>query len=223
MTPQTVQLTRPATVSTTGARAARLRRVSAGTLAGPTFLLLSALQLPLKDGFDLTRHAFSYLALGPYGALQQANFVLVGALFALNTVRLRQALSGRSRLLGTVLGVAMGAGMVVAGLFPVDPSFGFPPGAPAGRPDVVSLSGVLHGVGFGVSMLGWFGLLVVLGACLRRRGDRAWAAACFVLAVGLLLVPALSGASFGTVVLYVVVSVAFLFTSAVLRRIERTA
>jgi hypothetical protein len=111
--------------------------------------------------------------------------------------------------------------MILAGVFNVDPSFGYPAGAPAGRPDRVSLAGNLHGLGFLVSMISWVVLLAVLAAWLRRAGDRPWAAASLGAAAALLLVPALSGAPFGTAFLYLAVSGAFVFTSALLGHLGR--
>ncbi|WP_188111114.1 DUF998 domain-containing protein [Nocardioides antri] len=203
--------------------APRLAWFRTGVAAGPLFLLLSLLQLPLKDGFDLSRHAFSYLALGAHGWIQQLNFVTAGVLFILATHRLRRSIPGRTRHFAASFGMLMGAGMVVAGVFTVDPSFGFPEGAPAGRPDTVSASGMLHGVGFVVSMTAWVALLVALGLWLRSNQQRPWSRACFVLAAGLLLVPAVAATPAGTIVLYVVVSSAFIFTSAVLDHVSRRA
>lgn len=196
------------------------RWLRSGAVAGPAFLVASLLQLPLKEGFDLTRHAFSYLALGDHGWLQQVNFVLVGCLFALAATELRARLDGRLGRVAVTAGVLMGAGMVVAGIFTVDPSFGFPQGAPEGAPDEMSLSGALHGLGFAVSMTAWVVLLVALGLVLRRHGDRAISRTCFVVAAALVLIPVLSAAPFGTVYLYVVASAGFVLTSATLARIN---
>lgn len=191
-----------------------------GAVAGPAFLAVSLLQVPLKDGFDLTRHAFSFLALGDQGWVQQLNFVVTGILFGLAAVQLRRRLAGRLRRVAVASGVLMGGGMALAGIFRVDPSFGFPQGAPEGLPDQMSLNGALHGLGFAVSMTAWVVLLVALGLAVHRSGHRATARTCFTAAAALPLVPALGGTPFGTVYLYVVASAAFVLTSVTLMRVN---
>ena len=49
---------------------------------------------------------------------------------------------------GPLLVGAFGVGLVIAGVFVVDPGAGFPPGAPAGAPERLSWHGILHEVGF---------------------------------------------------------------------------
>ncbi len=107
----------------------------------------------------------------------------------------------------------LGADQVVAGSFRPDPAFGYPAGAPAGIPEHVGATSTGHAVGFEVAVAAWVALLVVLAVALRHT--RGWAVSALVLATGLLIVPAVSTMPFGTVVLYVVVSIGFLHTSAV--------
>ena len=196
------------------------RWLAAGAWAGPVFLLGSGAQLPLNPGFDMTRHAFSFLSNGPHGWIQQTVFVLTGLLNIAAGIGLVGALTGRIRYLAASAAVVVGAGQIVAGIFPPDPAFGYPAGAPGGYPDQISLSSVLHGVGFGISVLAWVVLLITLAVWLRRTGDRGWAAAAVVIAVAVLVVPALQATSFGTVFLYVAVSTAFLVTAAIIRRLS---
>jgi Protein of unknown function (DUF998) len=68
-----------ATVTTPGADDATVLRC--GVVAGPLFVLTAAAQLALRDDFDLTRQPLSLLSLGPFGAVQVANFVVTGALY----------------------------------------------------------------------------------------------------------------------------------------------
>ena len=63
---------------TTSPRARTL--LTAGVIAPPLFLLVSFAQMPFNEGFDLTKHAFSYLSIGETGTLQQTNFVVQGLL-----------------------------------------------------------------------------------------------------------------------------------------------
>jgi Protein of unknown function (DUF998) len=192
----------------------------AGIVSGPLFVTLSFTQIPFREGFDLTKHAFSFLLLGPTGWLQACNFVLAGVLYGTCGLGLRHTLRGRTGRSTQALITAMGMGMIVAGLFPPDPSYGYPEGAPAGVPDQLSISGIVHALAFVVSMLCWCALLVVLGLWLRRRRSRGWATVALTTAVALLTVPAVSAQPFGTVVLYLVVTGAFVITSALLAQVS---
>lgn len=53
-----------------------------GVIAGPIYVVASLAQAVLRDGFDLTRHAWSQLALGGPGWVQVVNFVLTGAMLS---------------------------------------------------------------------------------------------------------------------------------------------
>ena len=199
-------------------RRTRRARWHWAALGGPAFVVVSFLQMPFKEGFDPTRHAFSFLALGSLGWVQQVNFVVTGVLFAAAAAKLGDRRASRVRRVAVVSGGLMGAGMVLAGIFTVDPAFGFPPGAPQGAASPMSLSGAMHGVGFALSMAAWVVLLVALGLLLRTQGRPAPGNACLVVAPLLLLVPLLSAAPLGTVYLYAVVSTAFVLTSTALWR-----
>jgi hypothetical protein len=47
----------------------RRKLLDAGIVAGPLFVTVSLVQIPFRDGFDMTRHAFSFLLIGPGGWL----------------------------------------------------------------------------------------------------------------------------------------------------------
>jgi hypothetical protein len=111
-------------------------------------------------------------------------------------------------------GVPHGLGQVVAGVFTLDPSNGFPAGAPAGLPDTVSTHGNLHGVGFGLSMVSWLALLILLSRVHKGAGDHGWARLSILAAAALLITAACLMLPFGTVLLYVVLSSTWLFMAA---------
>jgi hypothetical membrane protein len=192
----------------------------AGMASGPLFVALSFAQVPFRDGFELTKHPFSFLLLGPGGWLQSCNFILAGVLYGVSGVGLRRALPGRTGRWTQLLITTMGTGMVVAGLFPPDPSYGYPEGAPAGVPADLSIGGIVHGLAFAVSMLCWCALLAVTGLWLRRSRRSGWATVALITAVALLVVPVVSTQPFGTVVLYVVSTGAFAITSALLAQVS---
>jgi hypothetical protein len=191
-------------------------RVLAGAAAAPAFLLISFCQMPFNEGFDLTEHAFSYLSIGSTGTLQQLNFVALGLLTIVAATGLGSLLDGRTRTTASILLGLVGAGQVIAGIFTLDPSNGFPVGAPEGMPEQVSTHGNLHGVGFGLSMISWVVLLIVLARWLAGHGSTRWARASTASAVALLATAACLAAPFGTVMLYVVLSGVWLFTAALL-------
>lgn len=197
------------------------RALLAGVVAGPLLAAVSFAQIPFRDGFDMTRHAFSFLLLGPGATLQVVNYLLVGGLFVVSGHGLRDALGGRFGRVAQVLATLQGAGLIVAGLFPPPPSFGYPAGAPAGLPAKSTTDGVLHGLGFVVGVTASTGLLIALAAWFRRRDDRRWAAVAFVTALAMPVVPATATQPYGTVLLYVFVTAGWVVTSALYARIRR--
>src|SRR6185436_71421 len=104
-----------------------------GVLAGPLYLGVSLAQALSRDGFDLSRHAWSLLANGDLGWLQIANFVVAGAMTVAGAIGLRRALTSgseapqrRGRTWGPALLAAYGVSLVGAGVFRADPAQGFP-------------------------------------------------------------------------------------------------
>ncbi len=127
-----------------------------GVLADPLYLVVGFAQALTRDGFDLTRHPFSALSLGDLGWIQIANFVVCGLLFVAAAIGIRRALrEARGGTWGALLIGAMGVGMIAGEVLVADSAFGFPPGAPAGQPDVLSWHGTLHALAFIVAFLSW--------------------------------------------------------------------
>jgi hypothetical protein len=71
LTTPAISNTTPAATSEAAPPAARsIRlRLACGVLAGPLYLVVSYAQAFTRDGFDLTRDAFSYLSLGDLGSI----------------------------------------------------------------------------------------------------------------------------------------------------------
>ncbi|WP_238007073.1 DUF998 domain-containing protein [Dactylosporangium sp. AC04546] len=197
------------------------RRLTAGVIAPPVFLVVSFLQMPFNPGLDLTKHAFSYLSIGPTGLLQQANFVVMGLLNIVAATGLPYFATGRLGRFAAVLLGLTGLGQVIAGVFTLDPSNGFPEGAPEGLPETVSVHGNLHGIGFAMAIISWVLLLLVLARTHSKAGRRHWALANGGFALALVVTAACLMTPFGTVLLYVVLTSTWLFTAADLRRIGR--
>lgn len=210
-----------ATHATVTARAAR--RLLAGVVAPVLFLVVSVLQMPFNTGFDLTKHAFSFLSIGETGLIQQVNFVVMGILNLVAATGLFRVIGKRLGVVAGVLFAIHGLGQVVAGVFTLDPSFGFPPGAPAGMPETISLHSNLHGLGFTLSMMSWVALFVVFAIRHARVRERGWATASVIAAIALLVTAACLGTSFGTVVLYTVATATWLFTAATMQHLRVAA
>lgn len=162
-----------------------------GVIAGPIYVVTSLAQAALRDGFDLTQHAWSQLALGAPGWVQVVNFILTGAMVIVFAVGLARALvtGPAARWSPALIGV-FGLSMIVAGIFRVDPSGGFPADLPT--PEAISTSGLIHlgagAIGFSCVTAG----LLVLARRLSREGfgplaawTRVVAIAFFVAFVGM--------------------------------------
>jgi hypothetical protein len=182
--------------SATGNGTTRLLLAS-GAVAGPLFVLLAAVQVATRDGFDLRRHPLSLLSLGDLGWIQISNFIASGLLtLAFAAGMLRMLHPGRAGTWGPLLVGIFGLGLVIGGVFVTDPDLGFPPGVP--RATQRSWHGMVHDIGPGVGFDALlFACLVLMGRFLGLR-QRAWAAYCAATAVALLVLtwwPSMTGIS----------------------------
>jgi hypothetical protein len=135
--------------------------LSGGLIAGPLYVTLALTQAVLRDGFDITRHAVSLLALGTGGWIQVANFVITGLLVLACAAGLRAVTrGGTGGTWGPLLLGVYGIALIGSGLFPADAGFGFPPGTPPGPPAAMTAAGTLH---FAV---GGVGFMALIAACL---------------------------------------------------------
>lgn len=143
-----------------------------GVLAGPFYVTVSVAQALTRDGFDLTRHAWSLLSNGDLGWIQITNFVLTGLMVLAAAVGLHRALPDTpwvARLVGVY-----GASLVAAGALRADPGLGFPAGTPDG-PGTVSWHGIGHFVAGGTGFLCVIAACVLMGRRFARDGRRGLA------------------------------------------------
>lgn len=140
-----------------------------GVIAGPIYLIVGLAQATTRDGFDLSRHALSLLANGPWGWVQIANFVICGLMVIAAAAGFARAMRP-TRSVAALLGV-YGAGLIVSGIFVADPADGFPPGTPDGVPESATASGVVHLVAGGVGFLALAIAYVLAGRWFARRGN----------------------------------------------------
>jgi Protein of unknown function (DUF998) len=179
------------------------RLLACGVVAGPLFLIAGLAQAFTRDGYDLSRHPLSLLSLGDLGWVQIANFVVTGVLFVACAVGMRRVLRpGRAGTWGPLLIGGLGTGLVMAGVFVADAGAGFPPGAPAGAPEI-SWHGILHEVGFALASLGMVAGCLVFARRFATRRQWGWAGACVATAVSVIVLvawPDLDGVSVRLVV-----------------------
>ncbi|SDS15992.1 DUF998 domain-containing protein [Microlunatus soli] len=147
-------------------------------VAGPCYVVISLLQAFTRTGFDPRIHEWSLLALGSLGWIQTANLILTGALLVAGAVGLARAFPTRERgrRFAAALLAGYGVSCVAAGAFAADPAYGFPVGAPDGRPPTSSLHALLHltfgGLGFLCLIICCF--VVARIAARHRRIRDAW-------------------------------------------------
>jgi hypothetical membrane protein len=161
-----------------------------GGVIGPVLFVVVFLvegAIRADAGYDPMRMFISLLSLGQEGWQQIANFVVSGTLILGGAIGLRSVMrEGPGSRWGPILIGLAGVGMVLAGVFVTDPSYGYPPGAPLGPPTSPTWHGVLHMV---ASVFVFFGLpiaMVVMARRFRGEGSR-WALYCWVSAVGVLV------------------------------------
>jgi hypothetical protein len=151
--------------------------LASGIAAGPVFFAVGIAQALTRAGYDIRRNAISQLSLGDLGWIQISSFLVTGLLALACAVGVRRALTGQPggtwgpRLIGT-----FGLGLILAGIFPPDPAFGFPPGAPAGQVFPMSRHADLHALGFFICMLSTLGAVIVFVRRFRALGERGWVA-----------------------------------------------
>ena len=162
-----------------------------GVLAGPFYVAVALAQaLFIRRGFDLAHDDVSLLSNGSLGWLQIANFVLTGLMVVACAIGMKRALAGgRGATWAPILLGVYGLGLILAGIFVADPMNGFPAGAPAGRPDSISLHGILHIAAAGI------GFICLAAACfVMARRYRKW----FSIATGALFLAAFAGLASGS-------------------------
>jgi hypothetical protein len=113
------------------------------------------------------------LALGEFGWLQTANFLVCGGLTLAGAVGLRWTLAGgRAGTWGPWLIALTGLALIVAGVFPADPMNGFP----AGTADPVTWHGTVHSAGPALAGIAGLVAYVVFARRFAADHERRWVA-----------------------------------------------
>ncbi len=146
-----------------------------GISLGPLFYVVAIFQFFTRAGFDIRRHPISLLSLGDLGWVQVANFIITGLLGVACAIGIRRVLAGRKGgTWGPLLVALFGLGMLLAGIFPPDPAYGFPPGSQGGTAGAMSGHAMMHGVGF---LIAFISLIAASFVSLRHfltKGRQSW-------------------------------------------------
>ena len=65
--------------------------LTCGVVAGPLYEVAGVIQMLVRDGFDIRRHALSLLANGDLGWIQTANFLIAGLLVIAGALGMRRS------------------------------------------------------------------------------------------------------------------------------------
>ncbi|MEU4602215.1 DUF998 domain-containing protein [Kribbella sp. NPDC023972] len=164
------------------------RLLTAAALAGPFFFTSVIAQMLTRDGFELRVHPISQLSTGDLGWIQMATFVVAGAgVIALAVARRRLVRDGTGRRLVPLFTGIFGAGLVLAGLFVMDPEYGFPAGTPEGPAVGMSWHSIVHSAAAATAFTALAGACIVLVVRSVRRRAIVPAVGNLVVAIILLL------------------------------------
>lgn len=151
------------------------RLLICGAIAGPLFVITFLIEGATRADYNALRHPVSSLALGDFGWMQVANFIVAGLLMVVFSLGLWLALRPRrASIWGPLLVAVWGIGLLGAGIFLTDPVSGYPPGTP----DLLlnpTAHGALHDQ---FSLIGFLALTVacfVFSYRFARQGERGWA------------------------------------------------
>lgn len=112
-----------------------------GVVGTALFVLTFTIDGATRPGYRPTRHVVSALALGPRGWIQTTNFLVCGILIAGSALGIYQAVD--SPWLPLLVGV-FGVSIALSGVWRMDPTHGYPPGAPDTTPSEPSRAQALH-------------------------------------------------------------------------------
>lgn len=146
-----------------------------GMAIAPLFYGVVTAQMLTKEGFDITRHPLSLLALGQTGWIQTLNFLITGVMAIAVATGLRRRLT--EELAGTwgpILTATFGVGFIITGVSPADPLPGFPPGAVTTVAPAMSGHAIGHGIGFMIAFASLTANCLVFATRFSRRRERGW-------------------------------------------------
>ena len=103
--------------------------LACGVAGPPVFVGVFLVDGATRDGYDPWRHWVSHLSLGERGWLGVANLIFFGLLMLGFSLGLRRTfVSGQGSAWGPRLISLLGLGLILGGVFAIDPGLGYPPG-----------------------------------------------------------------------------------------------
>ncbi len=163
----------------------------AGVVAPIVFTTVYLVDGATRSGYDPLRHQVSLLALGDRGLLMTVNFLVTGVLLLVFAAGVRSWLRDGPGGVATPVAIAVAAvGLLLAGIFPTQPLFGYPPGTPEGMATDVTPASIAHVLGAILFIFGLIAAALAFAVRSWRGGSRGWA-------VGSLAVAVLVFVSFG--------------------------
>ena len=147
-----------------------------GVAAGPLYVVVGAIEILTRPGFDMRKHSLSLMSLGSLGWIHITLFIVTGLLVILGAIGIRRAIKGEKALrqsfdkaqdkgsgqAGTwapIMLALYGLSLIGAGLSIPDPMKGFPPGTPMDL-HTFTTHGLLH------LLFGAIGFAGLIAACL---------------------------------------------------------
>ena len=155
--------------------------LACGAIGPPLFIAvflieggISAIRPP---GYNPLRHPVSTFAIGDFGWLQTANFLVTGLLLLGFAMGVRLVLRRHhGGIWAPVLIGLIAVGLIGAGVFTADPLSGYPPGTPAVLEGAArTVHGAMHDAFSALFFLGLPAACCVVGYRFARAGHRRWA------------------------------------------------
>ena len=195
----------------------------AGLAAGPIFLTAVAVNTWASIdflhglGWQLTGGDKdipwpSSLAVGPYGWVQIANFLLAGVLILMFAVAMRRALPARRSSTVAFAALTAAGAAIAASAFPVDATM-------IATGDASTWHGWIHGVAFLVALPSV--LAAPVATALAVRGDPAWRPLGTLSVVAVVATVALLAVPLGDAAFYLFLAVVFGWIAALSTRLRR--
>ena len=155
------------------ASAARLL-LTGGIIAGPIYIVVGALEMLFRPGFDPLRHDLSLMANGDFGWIHSGLLIVTGLLVVASSFGMRAVMrNGPASTWGPWLLGVYGLGLIGAGIFAADPAYGFPPGTPADEHGV-SWHGLLHLISGAIAFAGLIAACFLIARRFSWRQQAGW-------------------------------------------------
>lgn len=188
-----------------------------GILAGPIYIIIGAIEILIRPGFDMRVNALSQMTLGDLGWIQVVNFIVAGLLVLAASYGIRKALSvdRLGKWIAVLIGL-YGLGMLGASFFQADPGNGFPPGTPPG-PGTISMHGMMHFAFAGVGFLAFIVACFLFARYFARCKQSGWSV--FSVLTGIIFLISFFGTATGNLLfipaLWVAIFLTWVWLSAI--------